>query len=250
MEVLALDFDGVIADSAREAFVVALRTRRALLGRDDFGEGAEGDASLFDRFLELMPLGNRAEDYGVILEALAQGAAVPDQQAYDAFHDRQDPQALRSFHRRFYDVRRAWSEADVHGWLACMPPYPGIGALLRRHAGRVRFAIATAKDRRSVRFLLESYGMADLFPEDRIHDKETGVHKRSHVERIARESGVPFPAVTFVDDKLNHLEDVATLGARCVLAAWGYNGERERRAARVAGHLVCTLDDFEKQVFT
>lgn len=250
MEVLALDFDGVIADSARECFVVALRTRRQLLGRDDFGSGSEDDAGLFAGFLELMPLGNRAEDYGVILEALAEGASLPDQRAYDAFHDRQDPSALAGFHRCFYEVRRAWSEADPEGWMACMRPYPRIGDMLRRHAGEVHLAIATAKDRRSVRILLQAYEMDDLFGPGSVLDKETGVHKRSHVEHIARERGVAPGAITFVDDKLNHLEDVGALGARCVLAAWGYNGERERRAARQAGYLVCTLDDFEKRVFT
>ena len=43
--------------------------------------------------------------------------------------------------------------------------------------------------------------------------------------------GTEYAELTFVDDKLNHLETVAPLGVRCVLAAWGYNGERERRAA-------------------
>jgi phosphoglycolate phosphatase-like HAD superfamily hydrolase len=250
VDVLALDFDGVIADSAREAFAVALRTRRQLLGRDDFGNGAEGDAGLFARFLELMPLGNRAEDYGVILEALAEGVSLPDQPAYDAFHGRQDAAGLAAFHRRFYEVRRAWSDADPQGWMACMPAYPGLGELLRRHAGQVRLAIATAKDRRSVRVLLRAYGMDDLFAAGSVYDKESGVHKRSHIEQIAREGGVDPGAITFVDDKLNHLQDVGALGARCVLAAWGYNGERERRAAREAGYLVCTLEDFEKRVFT
>ena len=68
MQVLALDFDGVISDSAFESFVVALRTylregvdvpatRRML----DLGEVplAELDGHPFYRdFLDLMPLGN------------------------------------------------------------------------------------------------------------------------------------------------------------------------------------------------
>jgi hypothetical protein len=48
---------------------------------------------------------------------------------------------------------------------------------------------------------------------------------------------------------VSHLEDVAGLGARCVLAAWGYNGARERRIAEVRGFLVCELVDFEARVF-
>ncbi len=248
MRVLALDFDGVISDSAREAFAVALRTHAALEPGSPFA-GREEDAALYARFLELMPLGNRAEDYGVCLEAIRGGVALPDQAAYDRFHAGRDADWLRRFHERFYRERAAWAEADPTGWRARMRAYPGVPAMLRRHAREVALAIATSKDRRSVRALLEGYGIADLFPEERVLDKETGVHKRAHVGRLVQALEVPFQEITFVDDKVNHLRDVAPLGARCVLAAWGYNGERERREAREAGFLVCGLEDAERVLF-
>jgi phosphoglycolate phosphatase-like HAD superfamily hydrolase len=250
MRLLVLDFDGVIADSAAEAFVVAMRTYRAVLDPDGrFGADAERDARLVAQFVELMPLGNRAEDYGVCLAAIARGVPLPDQEAYDAFHASVDPDALRAFHRRFYQERAAWADADPEGWLARMPVYPGIPPLLRRVARRVDLAIATAKDRRAVGKLLVHYGVADLFPEGRVLDKDTGVSKRAHLEHLARETGLAFPELTFVDDKLNHLEDVAALGVRCILAAWGYNGERERRGARERGIPVCSLAGFEGCLF-
>ena len=248
MRVLALDFDGVISDSAREAWAVASRSFAWLCGRDH-DPAREGDAALFARFLELMPLGNRAEDYCVALLAMESGAELPDQAAYDAFHRAQDPERLRSFHRRFYRERKVWSEADPEGWLALMRPYPGMRELLQRRAGQVELAIATSKDRRSVRSLLAAYGIGDLFADDRVLDKEAGVRKRTHVSRLAETLRVPVSEVTFVDDKVNHLLDVAPLGARCVLAGWGYNGERERREATRAGLLVCGLDDLEERLF-
>lgn len=247
MRALALDFDGVICDSAREAFVVAVRSY-AKTWSPSFQRN-ELDESLFAEFVALMPLGNRAEDYAVALSAIERGRELADQAAYDAYRAELDPAALRVFHKRFYRERHAWSARDPAGWHARMRAYPGVCELLRRRAGDVRLAIATAKDRRSVRLLLESYGIAELFPEGAIHDKETGVSKREHVRAIAEAAGIAPSEVSFVDDKLNHLEDVAGLGARCVLAAWGYNGERERRAAAARGYLVCTLGDFEARVF-
>jgi len=249
VQILALDFDGVISDSAGEAFRVALRTWRTLRPETPLSDGCEEDPELYRRFLAAMPLGNRAEDYGVILAALEEGVSLDDQCAYDAFYRRQDAEQLRAFHRRFYRERSAWAERDPGGWLKLMGPYPGICPLLRRHAHEVRLAIATAKYRRSVRRLLEVYGIGDLFGEDAVLDKETGVHKSSHMEHLARIWKVPYREITFIDDKVNHLEEVARLGIRCVLAAWGYNGEREHRAARAAGHLVCTLEDLEDQLF-
>jgi phosphoglycolate phosphatase-like HAD superfamily hydrolase len=249
VKVLALDFDGVICDSAREAFRVAVETFASEWPEHALPARAAQDAALYARFLEAMPLGNRAEDYAVVLAALARGAPLPDQAAYDAFRASLPAERLRAFHRAFYRVRAAWAERDPDGWLAEMQAYPGLPALLRRRAGEARLGIATAKDRASVRRLLASYGIADLFADDFVLDKEAGEKKRDHVVELAARAGCPPAAVTFVDDKVNHLEDVAPLGARCVLASWGYNGPRERRIAEARGFLVCGLDDFERRVF-
>ena len=71
MELLALDFDGVISDSAPESFLVALRTycelrpQSRLVRERDRVEGLESAGIRAERsygkFLALMPLGNRAE---------------------------------------------------------------------------------------------------------------------------------------------------------------------------------------------
>ncbi len=93
MQLLALDFDGVISDSAPEAFVVALRTYTALLDdpavlrmqqRADTQCPAEIRADpLYRRFVEMMPLGNRAEDYAVEISLLATETEVCDQARFD-----------------------------------------------------------------------------------------------------------------------------------------------------------------------
>jgi phosphoglycolate phosphatase-like HAD superfamily hydrolase len=247
LRALALDFDGVVCDSAREAFVVALRTYRRVLS-PAFMPG-ELDEALFAEFVARMPLGNRAEDYAIALTSIERGRALADQAAYDAFRAELDAGALRAFRKQFYRERAAWMQRDAPGWHAHMRAYPGICELLRRRAGEVALAIATAKDRRSVRALLTHYGVADLFPEGAVLDKETSASKREHVRLIAERAGTAVSEVTFVDDKVSHLEDVAGIGARCVLAAWGYNGARERRIAEARGFLVCELADFEARVF-
>jgi len=243
MKLLALDFDGVISDSAPESFQVALRTWRLLHPETRLGDEAYG------AFLEMMPLGNRAEDYAVVLAALEAGRVLGDQPEYDAFKAALDPAGLRRFHRRFYKERSSLFEADPAAWHALIGPYAEFLSLLRRRGPEVELAIATAKDRRSVGRLLAVYDVDDLFGEGRILDKETGVSKAAHLEHLHRSAGVAYPDMTFIDDKLNHLEAVAPLGVRCVLAAWGYNGPREHAAARERGFLVCTLEDVEGTLF-
>ena len=121
--------------------------------------------------------------------------------------------------------------------------------MLRRRAADRVLALATAKDEPSVDILLDLYGIGDLFPGERVVDKAAGRSKRTHLTILAERLGVGFEAMTFVDDKLNHLEDVADLGVRCVLAGWGYNGERERRLATERGFVVCDLGTAEELLF-
>ena len=259
MKALALDFDGVISDSAPESFVVAIRTwaglrpdsnlngRIALLRRLD--REAVQSARTYSEFLELMPLGNRAEDYAVALDVLERGVSVSDQASYDAERSSQDAEFLLRFHKAFYREREALSRSDPAGWLRLIAPYPEFVELLRRRAGDVMLAIATAKDRRSVELLLRDYGISDLFGRERLLDKEVGVSKCAHLEQLQHTLGIPFEEITFIDDKVNHLDSVAGLGVRCVLAGWGYNGPREHELAREHGHLVCQIGDVEAKLF-
>ena len=262
MELLALDFDGVISDSAPESFLVALRTycelrpeSRLVRERDRAeGLGAAGiraDPS-YGHFLALMPLGNRAEDFAVALSILDARLAVGDQAAYDRVYASvalDAPDFLEPFHRRFYQVRCELRNEQPRRWAELLGPYPRFVEMLRRRARDVPLALATAKDRESVLRLLRDYGLADCVPETRVLDKEVGVNKTAHLERLHAAEGVAFAEITFVDDKVNHLEAVAALGVRCALACWGYNGSRERRLACARGHLVCTLEDVESQLF-
>jgi phosphoglycolate phosphatase-like HAD superfamily hydrolase len=262
-KMLALDFDGVISDSAAEAFVVASRSHllmrpdspmaRQLAGLADSAAAPDPlrirAAPLFGAFVRLMPLGNRAEDYEVVLAALESGIDLPDQEAYDAFFATQDPGFLADYHRCFYEQRSSFAEREPKAWISLMRPYGAFVDLLRRRAGQVELAIATAKDRASVLRLLHSYGIADLVGEQRLVDKEAGRSKRAHLELLQQRWGGPFERITFVDDKVNHLDAVADLGPRCVLAAWGYNGKREHELARERGYGVCELAAAEAAFF-
>jgi phosphoglycolate phosphatase-like HAD superfamily hydrolase len=262
MQGLVLDFDGVIFNSAPEAYLVARHTYAELgparpttagLPAPPRGFTTSREEILSDPvyrdFVELMPLGNRAEDYGVILSAIERGARVPDQGRYDEERAGVSTDFLDGFHLRFYEVRSRFQQDEPHRWRALQGPYPEFVAILRRRSSEMALAIATAKDRRSVRLLLEEHGLGDLFPDDRLMDKETGRSKTAHVRHLQARLGIPFPEITFVDDKVNHLDAVASLGVRCALAGWGYNGAREHELAERRGYPVCSLETAEQVLF-
>jgi phosphoglycolate phosphatase-like HAD superfamily hydrolase len=259
MRALALDFDGVISDSAAEAFAVSLPTYVAarpverwtrLAGRVQGLSRAELEREpLYRAFVEGMPLGNRAEDFGVVLHALELGLPLEDQAAYDRVRHDVGEAFCDDYHERFYAERVAFRQRAPEDWLALMAPYSAFLAVLRAHAEDVVLAVATAKDRESVDLLLEAYGVADLFAPSCIFDKDAGPDKRSHLTLLAESLGLDFADITFVDDKVNHLDSATRLGVCCALASWGFNGERERRLAQDRGYLVLDLARVDDQLF-
>jgi phosphoglycolate phosphatase-like HAD superfamily hydrolase len=204
---------------------------------------------LYASFIELMPLGNRAEDFAISFCALEASRKLADQADYDAFRSELDEGWLQEFHRRFYQNRAALSLRDPAGWRRMMGPYSPFLEILHRRAGDTILAIATAKDAGTVGALMRDYGIETLFAAERVLDKDTGVHKDAHLRQLHETFGVAYDEMVFVDDKVNHLDKVAELGVRCALAAWGYNGEREIALASQRGYQVCTLENAEQQLF-
>ena len=133
MRALALDFDGVISDSAAEAFAVSLPTYVAARPVPEWAalagavQGLSRDAlegePLYRAFAFAMPLGNRAEDFGVVLHALETGCALDDQADYDRVRAEVGQAFCDDYHARFYAERAAFRERDLGAWLALMAPY-------------------------------------------------------------------------------------------------------------------------------
>jgi phosphoglycolate phosphatase-like HAD superfamily hydrolase len=203
----------------------------------------------FAAFADLLPLGNRAEDFGVAFRAIDLGIRLVDQESYDAFYASLDEGWRNEYHHRFYRQRAALRDGNRDAWLRLHATYPPFVDVLRRRAAEVHLAIASAKDTASVRLLLNAFGIGDLFPEASILDKETGVHKTDHMLHLQARLNISFQEITFVDDKVNHLVRVADLGVRPVLASWGFNTRPEHQVAERMGIRVAGLDSFEDDVF-
>ena len=249
MKVLALDFDGVICDSAEEVLQTALETW-SVLNPDSYLSSRFGEDTRIRRSFErLVPLGNRAEDFGVALHIFHTGLEVHTQKDYDRVRKSLGPEWLDRFHHQFYRTRERLRNTDLEHWLGLHSTYPSFIEVLERQQQRTTLAVATAKDAASVRLLLAHFGIDRLFRNELILDKETGVAKTAHLQILADRVGCETTRITFVDDKLNHLQATAPLGVRGVLAGWGHNTPREHDAARHAGFPVANLETAENVLF-
>lgn len=254
---LILDFDGVIGDSIHECLMNALNTyvemkpnhafplSKGLLNREQLFAFEENNPDLFRHFREIMALGNRAEDYAVMMAILDKWdvQAMSDQERFNAFKASMDAHFLETYHQRFYEKRHAAQAGTPQEWVALVPPFDGLADALARIRAHWRLGVATAKDMPSVMLMLRHYGLLPLFESQAILDKSFAKSKFFHLKELAHRFQLPHQHMVFIDDKVTHHDAVSPLGVNCVLAAWGFNGEREKAQARQRGYRVLELVD-------
>lgn len=246
---VALDFDGVLVDSRREVLQTAISSWRELFPQSPISQSFMDDPNCLRAFENLMPLGNRAEDFGVSLAAIEQGKIPETQEEYNDFRQELGEDFLESFHVTFYKTRSRSQRENLHAWIALHQAYREMPAILSRRGRDCTLVLATSKDEASARHLLQSWNLGWLFPKGHIYDKEMGVRKSAHLEVILRDFRLGPSEIRFIDDKVNHLLTAEEMGVRGVLAGWGHNTPREHSLAREHGIPVADFETVEKLLF-
>lgn len=237
--VLALDFDGVIWDSAGECFETGWRAYKDLFGTDLSGEKNR------QNFLAGRPLARTGHDFFLLLR-LIEEQPERDLQSFPFEEFLQlrielEEEASR-FNEQFYTLRSHYRDHDFVAWASWQGVYPEMIALLQRWEDSFRgVAIATTKDTASAGALLASTGR-----EYAVFGKEFSLDKLLQIEAIAESHQVSCSDILFVDDLLENLEQVAPTGARTALACWGYNTEESRGQARELGYPVVDIAGLEQ----
>ncbi len=229
--VLALDFDGVIWDSAGECFEVGWRAYKELFGSDLSGEANRA------KFLAGRPLARTGHDFFLLLRLL-EGQPDLDLSTFSPAEfltlRQQWAEEAAQFNVLFYQLRAKYRDEDFDAWASWQGAYPEMIALLDRWQDRfVGVAIATTKDAASAHALLQSVGRD--WP---IFGKEFSVDKSLQIAGIAEEFKVEPAEILFIDDLLENLQQVAPTGAQSAMAAWGYNTEDLKEEARTLGYRV------------
>ncbi len=230
-KVLALDFDGVIWDSAGECFEVGWRAYKELFGSDLSGEVNRR------KFLEGRPHARTGHDFFLLLRLIETRPEVdlvrfpwPE---FVALRQALAEESAR-FNTVFYQLRSKYRDQDFSLWASWQAPYPDLVALLDRWETRfLGTALATTKDQASAHALLQSSGRD--WP---VFGKEFSLDKEQQIRGIAAKYGVGPEEILFVDDLLENLEQVKPTGAYLAMASWGYNSPESRDEAAALGYPV------------
>ncbi|NKB68955.1 MAG: HAD family hydrolase [Candidatus Latescibacteria bacterium] len=248
--ILALDFDGVLCDSARELALSAWRAGAAIW--PDW-QNQEPPDILLEQFKKARPVLETGHEAIPLLALLHQGldteTLMLNAHEQIAAMRRQIGHDENALNDLLAGARRAWVEADLEGWLAAHGFYPGtVEGAKDALAEGVAVYIITTKQEAFTRRLLQAQGL--ILPDERIYSLE-------QIKELGGKSGVlagllqahPETPIAFVEDRLETLEAVLArpdLGrVHTYLADWGFNTAATReRAGDLDGIEVISLADF------
>ncbi|GCD39559.1 MULTISPECIES: HAD family hydrolase [Streptomyces] len=224
---LALDFDGVICDALDECALVTWLGERP---HDRTVAGPGQLERLPGTFTERF---RKVRDYARLLDHflvahLTEAGSITSQADFDRLFSSLPRERVARFTTAASEAREWFRAVEPDFWLGLHTLYPGVPELLR-HAGAV--VIVTAKDESSVRSILRRNGLewtvAEVYGEC--------AHKAAAVQDACARRGVPLDAVTFVDDNLPNVRNVAAVGVRARWAQWGYQTPEHRAEAALSG---------------
>lgn len=256
-KILALDFDGVLCNSLHDTVMTALNTYlqcntkhnlplQKPLTSETVIDFKNRNSEFMKKFTHLMPLGNFAKDYYVILEIINKNKYdnICSQKDFNNFRESLNDQKIKTYNNLFYRYRHSLQQNDPEAWADLLPAFPGIPHAIRKLSKNFLPAVATSKDNNSVNILLKKYGIDDLFASDNILDKDFARTKREHMIKFKKLHDLDFTDIHFIDDKISHLLQVKKLKVNTYLATWGFNTEREHKIAEEKGINLLALKDF------
>jgi len=256
MHLLALDFDGVICDSAPENAATAWRCCRQLWP-DEFPGTDVVPQEQLRRFCAARPYMETGYQ-AILMTRMMQAGAIPEDYT-TLFADRlrchvaASGMTMDELKKRFGDERDRWVKEELAGWLGYNRLYEGAAQVLEvlRQPGKdIRVIILTTKEDRFVKRILEHFGvpfdMKDIYGLERIRKKDIELQNFLECGKYER--------VAFVEDRLATLQRCETLSAlnrlELAFAPWGYTTP-EQRADAAADSRIRVLPDVDglKNIF-
>jgi len=240
MSFFALDFDGVLCDSAAEtaasAWKCAWELWPELLKMQKIPE------EMIDKFLRVRPYLETGWQSVLMLRMLLENQPLSAFQNDLEKHCRRLLQEssldAETLIRKFAWSRDHWIREDQQDWLNSHRFYPGSITALHKAMSRHEVRILTTKQQRFAQLLLQGQGIR--FPENKIWGLEAKRAKEDLLEEFIRDGA---GEIHFVEDRLETLLRVAArpqlAGVRLYYALWGYGTEAEQQQARKNPAIIC-----------
>ena len=242
--IYALDFDGVICDSAVETAITGWKASTKIWADMPLTAPQE----LINRFrlirpiietgyeailaMRLLYLGKTTEeiylDYGGHTEKLLKEANV----------------SVDDLKQLFGEIRDVWIANDLADWVNMNPLFEGVAKKLRTLEQLCRWYVVTTKQERFVKQILKANGIE--LADERIYGLDRNMSKVEVLTGLV--TAYPNDTIHFVEDRLPTLLNVMKKDelahVNLIFALWGYNTAEDKAIAAKQALTLSTLNDF------
>lgn len=245
MKILAIDFDGVISDSALKSLFVSHNAYCRYFGTEvkkNFGgecftyENWERMKKEYnqemEKYRQLRSYIELSCDFFVMIRIIEDKIEVKNQQEFREIRNQLNFD-YQFFHDLFFQEKERWQNKDFKKWFTLSPVFENVIAGIKKFIKEgKKVVIATSNLGKAIHpafhpdYLGFSIELKDIF------DKNYGKNKSDHMKAIAEQYGVEFRNIYFIDDQLSYLEETQLLGVNVFLAGWGYCTQEHKQIAR------------------
>ncbi len=242
--IYALDFDGVICDSAFETGMAAWKAATEL-----WPDMRDVDSAPFiEQFRKARPILETGYEALLILRLLFQGqtleSLLKDFNALKSALIEREHLDITELKNLFSATRDAWIRDFLDEWLQMNPLFPGVQQKLQRLVAECTWYILTTKQERFVLEILQAHQL--VIPKQRLFGLDANIPKTQVLTNLLEQH--PGSPILFVEDRLEALikvkDDPQLQGIQLQLADWGYNTDLDRREAQRRDIKIIGLDDF------
>lgn len=246
IKLYALDFDGVICDSAVETGITGWKVASKVWT----DMPTEMPPTMIDLFRQVRPVMETGYEAALIMRHLFEGlspeALLTGFDKHLRHLIRRDEIDVARLKFRFGETRDLWIKDNQDEWLAMNPLFDGIGDKLGRlnHDNTV---IITTKQERFVSKILQANAIS--FPAGHIFGLDRQLSKTQILADLS--SRHTHHDILFIEDRLptllNVIGDDRLSDIKLYFADWGYNTAKDKVAAADANEIVVlSLDEFNQ----
>ncbi len=243
--VYALDFDGVICDSAIETGIAGWKAGIKIW--DEFSTPLPPEIIL-NQFRKVRPIMETGYEAILIIKMLNDGDSA--EAILTGFCDKKEKLIKNSnlnidfLKKLFGETRDQWIKNDLDEWVMMNPLFNGVAEKLKYLASQEVWYIITTKQERFVKHILNANQIQ--IPDDKVFGLEKKMSKEmvllGLVEKHSQQT------IYFVEDRfvalLNVINNKELTSVRLCLAAWGYNTEQDKLDAKQKNIELIGLDEF------
>jgi phosphoglycolate phosphatase-like HAD superfamily hydrolase len=231
IKIYALDFDGVICDSAIETGITGWKVASELW--PDMPSAPPSD--ILEKFRQVRPVMETGYEAILIMRKLFEG--IEPRVLLEQFNlqiktiIRRDEIDIDGLKRRFGDMRDKWILDDLEQWILMNPLFIGLADKLRK-INPQNVYIITTKQERFVSQILKVNNI--VFPYKHIYGLDRNLSKQQVLADLLR---LHYQQdILFVEDRLptllNAISDDRLSEVQLFFADWGYNSEQDKATAK------------------